>query len=90
MKTKWPLIPMTLGLLGPFLVFISVAGYDVLSPIGKIIWTIGAVGSVAGGSVVYFQEERQTGLICVIAGLVLLAAIVLFYRFAGPAAGPAN
>jgi hypothetical protein len=87
MKTKWPLIPMTLGLLGPFLVFISVVGYDVLAPIGKIMWAIGAVGSVGGGSIVYFQEQRQTGIICVIVGLVLLAAVVLFHRFAGPTAG---
>ena len=87
MKTKWPLILMTLGLLGPFVVFISVAGHEELALIGKIVWAVGAVGSVGGGSIVYFQEERQTGLICVIAGLVLLAGVILFHRFAGPTAG---
>jgi hypothetical protein len=83
MKDKWPLIPMTLGLLGPFLVFMSACGYPALAIVGKITWVVGAVGSIGGGVAIYFREQRQTALLCVIAGLVLLAALLVFHRFAG-------
>jgi hypothetical protein len=48
MKDKWPLIPMTLGLLGPFLVFMSACGYPALAIAGKITWVAGALGSIGG------------------------------------------